>query len=64
MDWNGLLQAGLGRLHLRPAEFWALTPIELQLMLGVTGTQAPMGRMRLDDLLKAYPDEPKDEENG
>lgn len=57
MDWRGLMQAGIGGLRLRPAEFWALTPAELQVMLGLTGPAAPMLRTRLDDLLAAFPDE-------
>ncbi len=64
MDWAGLMQAGLVGLRLKPQEFWALTPIELQIMLGLSGKEAPMGRGRLDDLLKAFPDEPKDKVDG
>ncbi|ARO14276.1 hypothetical protein BVG79_00924 [Ketogulonicigenium robustum] len=56
MDWPGLLRLGLQRLHLRPAEFWALTPIELMLMLGLAGAAAPMARARLAELARAYPD--------
>jgi len=56
IDWPGLLRAGLRGLGLRPAEFWALTPAELRLMLGQGGGTAPLGRTRLEDLLKAYPD--------
>ena len=33
-DWPGLMRAGLIGLRLKPAEFWALTPAELRLMLG------------------------------
>ncbi len=33
-DWPGLMRAGMRGLGLRPAEFWALTPAELRLMLG------------------------------
>ncbi len=54
-DWPGLLRAGLQRLGLRPHEFWALTPAELTLMLGETG-QAPMARVRLEELARAFPD--------
>jgi uncharacterized phage protein (TIGR02216 family) len=57
MDWRGLMQAGIGGLRLSPAAFWALTPVELQVMLGLTGSAAPMLRARLDDLLAAFPDE-------
>ena len=56
IDWPGLLRAGLRGLGLRPAEFWALTPAELRLMLGRDSSTAPLGRTRLEDLLKAYPD--------
>ncbi|MBW7921208.1 MAG: phage tail assembly chaperone [Rubellimicrobium sp.] len=56
LDWAGLLRAGLSRLHLRPAEFWALTPWELALMLGVAPGEAPMDRARMDALLRQYPD--------
>ena len=34
MDWAALLRAGLRGLSLTPDAFWALTPAELQLMLG------------------------------
>ncbi|VAW01514.1 Gene Transfer Agent (GTA) ORFG10b [hydrothermal vent metagenome] len=54
-DWAELLEAGLRGLGLRPDEFWALTPAELRLMLGVRGVET-MARARLDELLKAYPD--------
>ncbi|WP_333713719.1 rcc01693 family protein [Yoonia sp.] len=57
MDWRGLMQAGLCGLRLTPAQFWALTPVELQMMLGLSGSAAPMLRARLDDLLAAFPDE-------
>lgn len=56
LDWPGLLRAGLHDLGLRPVEFWALTPAELQVMLGRTGGTAPMARARLDDLLNTFPD--------
>ncbi|MGI3164450.1 rcc01693 family protein [Pseudooceanicola sp. 200-1SW] len=57
LDWPALMQAGLRGLGLRPAEFWALTPAELRLMLGERlGAAAALGRARLDELLAAYPD--------
>lgn len=55
-DWPALLRAGVQGLGLRPAEFWALTPAELRLMLGRDSGVAPLGRTRLDELLTAYPD--------
>ncbi len=56
-DWPALLRAGLGRLGLRPAEFWALTPAELTLMLGRGGGTGAMGRAALAALERAYPDQ-------
>lgn len=58
-DWPALMRAGMRGLRLPPAEFWALTPAELQLLLGPENAAAPMGRTRLDELLRAYPDKPE-----
>ncbi|SMX42040.1 rcc01693 family protein [Actibacterium lipolyticum] len=55
-DWPGLMRAGLLGLRLRPAEFWALTPAELLLMLGQGSGPAPLSRARLDELARAFPD--------
>lgn len=61
MDWPGLLRVGigparLGGLGLTPAQFWALTPAELALMLGAPQATRPLGRAGLDRLLRAFPD--------
>lgn len=56
IDWAGLMRAGLGGLRLRPAEFWALTPAELRLMLGVGAAVPPLSRARLEELAAAFPD--------
>jgi uncharacterized phage protein (TIGR02216 family) len=64
MDWPGLMRVGLHQLRLTPCDFWALTPAELQIMLGATGAQAPMRRVQLDALLRDFPDDVKDEDNG
>ncbi|PVH29607.1 rcc01693 family protein [Pararhodobacter oceanensis] len=57
LDWPGLLRAGLHGLGLRPAEFWALTPLELMLMLGREArADALFTRDRLENLLRRYPD--------
>ena len=58
-NWPALMHAGLYRLGLRPDQFWALTPAELLVMLGVDPKAGPMGRARLDDLLRAFPDDHK-----
>lgn len=58
LDWPGLMRAGIHGLALRPVEFWALTPVELMLMLGrETGTGA-FTRARLESLLARFPDRP------
>ena len=36
-NWPALMRAGMRGLGLRPAEFWNLTPAELQLLLGQEG---------------------------
>ena len=64
LDWPGLLRAGLTRLRLKPAEFWALTPAELMLMLGLGGGAAPMARDWLDQLARAFPDVTKERAHG
>lgn len=57
MDWAGLMRAGIGGLRLRPAEFWALTPAELRLMLGMGAALVPpLSRARLEELAAAFPD--------
>ncbi|MGX0975336.1 putative phage protein (TIGR02216 family) [Roseovarius sp. MBR-51] len=55
-DWPALMRAGLQGLGLKPAEFWALTPMELRLMLGERQGVAPMARDGLEALLRAFPD--------
>ncbi|SIT80010.1 phage conserved hypothetical protein [Yoonia rosea] len=64
MDWPGLMRAGLHHLRLHPAQFWALTPAELQIMLGADAAKAPLGRLQLDALLRDFPDDVKDERHG
>lgn len=56
LDWAGLMRAGLRGLGLTPDQFWALTPAELAMMLGVEFGGGGMTRSRLDDLLRRFPD--------
>ncbi|MFL2779358.1 MAG: rcc01693 family protein [Paracoccus marcusii] len=58
LDWAGLMRAGLQGLRLHPDQFWALTPAELGLMLGMGPTAPRMTRDRLADLAARYPDAP------
>jgi len=50
------MRAGLLGLRLQPAQFWALTPAELRMMLGQGAADAPMNRAGLEALEAAYPD--------
>ena len=63
-DWPALMRAGMRGLGLKPQEFWALTPAELQFLLGPEAAQAPMGRATFDALLAAYPDGEGERGNG
>lgn len=55
-DWPALMRAGIGGLRLQPEQFWALTPAELALMLGVDGGAKPLRRNGLAALMAAFPD--------
>ena len=63
LDWSGLMRLGLGRLGLRPAEFWALTPAELLLMLGrgelPAAQSGPLDAAGLAALAARFPDKVK-----
>jgi|TARA_Y100001951_G_scaffold68617_1_gene55504 uncharacterized phage protein (TIGR02216 family) len=63
-DWPALLRVGLSRLRLPPDQFWALTPAELQLMLGPPSAAAPLLSEGLAALMAAYPDEMKGADDG
>lgn len=68
LDWPGLMKVGMGPvrqggLGLRPVEFWALTPAELALMLGIEAGARGMTRNRLAELAARYPDQPKQQRN-
>lgn len=56
LDWPGLMRAGMRQLGLRPDQFWALTPAELALMLGIEADTPIMTRNRLAELAARYPD--------
>jgi uncharacterized phage protein (TIGR02216 family) len=58
LDWPGMLRAGLSGLRLSPAEFWDLTPAELQLLLGSTRPPASLNRQGLAELMHRFPDQP------
>lgn len=58
LDWSGLMRAGLRELRLHPDQFWALTPAELGLMLGLDHSRPAMTRARLEELAARYADLP------
>lgn len=64
LDWPALMRVGMGPpaqggLGLRPAQFWALIPAELALMLGVSPGGGAMTRDRLAELAARFPDQPR-----
>ena len=54
LDWPGMMRAGLRGLGLRPEQFWALTPAELALMLGVEPRAKAMTQARLEELVVRF----------
>ncbi|MEM6478701.1 MAG: rcc01693 family protein [Pseudomonadota bacterium] len=56
-DWPAMMRAGLAEMGLKPAEFWALTPVEFLLMSGAAAGPQPMRRSAFDALLDQFPDE-------
>jgi uncharacterized phage protein (TIGR02216 family) len=54
------MAAGLGLLRLRPADFWSMTPKELDAalrgLLGPSNGGEPLPRSTLAHLMKRYPD--------
>ncbi len=60
IDWPALMRAGIGRYRLQPDLFWALTPAEFMLMLGIDVANAPLTRHGLEALAAAFPDERSD----
>jgi uncharacterized phage protein (TIGR02216 family) len=54
------MAAGLGLLRLRPADFWSMTPRELDAalrgLLGPSHSGEPLPRSALADLMRRYPD--------
>jgi uncharacterized phage protein (TIGR02216 family) len=54
------MAAGLGLLRLRPADFWSMTPKELEAALrGLCGpghADGPLPRSALADLMARHPD--------
>jgi uncharacterized phage protein (TIGR02216 family) len=56
VEWPALMRAGMQGLGLTPDAFWALTPAELQVMLGDPAKTGPLLSSGLEALMAAYPD--------
>ena len=57
VDWPALLRLGLVGLRLTPAQFWELTPAELNLMAEALSPQdRALNRAGLQALMAAHPD--------
>ena len=57
VDWPALLRLGLVGLRLTPAQFWDLTPAELNLMAEALSPQdRALNRSGLRALMAAHPD--------
>lgn len=54
MDWPALMRVGIGQRGLLPAHFWALTPFELMLVLGLDALEKPLNRARLTELEREF----------
>ena len=71
-DWHGLMAVAFGELRLKPWEFWALTPHELQVMLGRDAQVGPRSFSDFEGLMSRFPDRAnaatgplsKDDDNG
>lgn len=62
--WPALMDLGLRRLGLRPAEFWDLTPGELMFLAGAEGGEpSVLTRGGLAELMEKYPDRVADKDD-
>jgi uncharacterized phage protein (TIGR02216 family) len=59
LDWPALMHIGLGKLRLRPEEFWRLTPIEFLLLSGLGPGGGSTTRAALEQLCREFPDRRK-----
>ena len=55
-DWPALMHLGMCVLRLTPDQFWQLSPLELQLMLGQANLHKSLTRADLAALEKRFPD--------
>jgi len=55
--WAAMMAAGFGVLRLSSAEFWAMTPRELNAAFHRPGNRVAPTRTALAELMQAFPDE-------
>tara|TARA_B110000003_G_scaffold148564_2_gene149654 strand:- start:395 stop:613 length:219 start_codon:yes stop_codon:yes gene_type:complete len=55
-DWPALMRLGMCTLRLKPDEFWRLSPLELNVMLGQSDISTSLDRSGLAALEKRFPD--------
>jgi uncharacterized phage protein (TIGR02216 family) len=55
--WAAMMAAGLGVLRLSSAEFWAMTPRELNAAFHRPALRTAPTRLDLAQLMQAFPDE-------
>ncbi len=63
-DWPNLLRAGIHQLGLKPAEFWQLTPAELEVMMGPGFEEMCLSRSGFERLMQTFPDGVEGSDNG
>lgn len=60
LDYQNMMKFALSELHMKPEEFWALTPYEFSIMSGLgVGEDRAMTRNKLELLMQSFPDEKK-----
>jgi uncharacterized phage protein (TIGR02216 family) len=55
--WAQMMAAGFGVLHLSSAEFWAMTPRELNAAFYRPASRGAPTRQQLDQMMRAFPDD-------
>ena len=61
--WKQAMGFGFGILRLSPEQFWRMTPRELACAIEALGGRAPpLDRAALTDMMRRFPDEPRDAE--
>ncbi|MEM9434925.1 MAG: phage tail assembly chaperone [Pseudomonadota bacterium] len=60
-DWPNLLKMGVREAGLKPNEFWALTPAEVTLLLGLDAVEKPLNRARLEEMDRLFAGQSKGE---